>query len=313
MFSSGADNLLEKFGLANALGAVTGPAGAVWPYRFVTNVFEALVHQLPKRISIETNTPVRNIAIAEPKSDLPYISNTPRGVISSRAVVHATNGHVGHLLPCMRGKIVSLRGQMTVQKLPDQKDIKSQSWILEYGKGYNYMTQNASTGEYFLGGGFMQGGNSGLDNIGNPEDNQQDTLALCHLHGVLPHVFKTSESSNDQASKECHGSILKSAWTGILGYSCDGRPWVGKLPSTISERRPEHLPTSSPVMPGEWIAAGFCGNGMVYCWRTGQAVASMIWKDETPEWFPESLLPTERRFQSSVAEDIAAYWLDLSS
>ena len=176
---------------------------------------------------------------------------------------------------------------------------RERSWLLRYSKGYDYLTQNPKTGDYFLGGGALQGG---LEDIGNAADDEQSFLALCHLSGALPRMFGPAGGSGALSS------TLKASWTGTLGFSCDGRPWVGKLPESLSERQPRF---AEGVRGGEWIAAGYCGSGMVYCWKSGQGIASMILGHDM-SWFPESLLVTEQRFRSSDARDMAAYWLDLT-
>lgn len=297
------DEARKKFGMPHIFGAITGPSGAIWPYRFVTSVFENLRSKYPDRIHIETNTPVRSLTTSSSESRYPYVATTPRGEIQAKHVVHATNGHAAYLLPRLQGKIFPIRGQMTVQNLSGSNKPanlgSTRSWLPRYSKGYDYLTQNPATGDYFLGGGALQGG---LDDIGNSADNEQSFLALCHLSGALPRMF--GAASGDDALS----STVKASWTGTLGFSCDGRPWVGKLPKEITERYPrfEHGGTG-----GEYIAAGYCGSGMVYCWRSGRGIADMILGRDM-SWFPECLLPTESRYRSSDSRDMVAYWLDLT-
>lgn len=284
-------------------GVITGPSGAIWPYRFVTSVFENLLSKFPDRIQIETNTPIKSLTTANSPTKYPYLVRTPRGTIQCSNVVHATNGHVAHLVPRLRGKIFPIRGQMTVQSLTGAEKPANmgseRSWLPRYSKGYDYLTQNPVTGDYFLGGGALQGG---LEDIGNPSDEEQSFLALCHLSGALSRMFGAASGSSALSS------TVKASWTGTLGFSCDGRPWVGGLPAEITERHPRF---ENGGGGGEYIAAGYCGSGMVYCWKSGRAVADMILRRDT-RWFPESLLATESRYRSSDARDMAAYWLDLT-
>jgi glycine/D-amino acid oxidase-like deaminating enzyme len=175
------------------------------------------------------------------------------------------------------------------------------SWFLRYSKSFDYMTQNPKTGYFFLGGGVLQGDAHGVSDVGNPNDREHNFLSRCHLTGVLPRLF-TAGSSDDGHS------ILKSSWTGTMGYSCDGRPWVGRLPSRISGRSVKVKYGTREC--GEWIAAGFCGSGMVYCWMSGQALAAMM-GGKTPGWFPEALLPTEKRFQSCDVSDLAGFFFEM--
>ena len=171
------------------------------------------------------------------------------------------------------------------------------------------MTQNPASGDFFLGGGTLQSGNKGLKPLGSTADDRLDDLALDYLKGVLGKAFVPQQDSDVQLDEELGQSSLVSSWTGIMGFSCDDRPWVGKLPSVISERHPQHKEGGEY---GEWIAAGFCGMGMVNCWRSGRALASMI-LGETVDWFPKSLLPTEERFQSCSTKDMASHWLSVAT
>ena len=291
-------------------GAITGPAGAVWPYRLVTGAFDNLMKKYPDRISIETNSPVLSIAVKESESEYPYTSKIPRGSINSKHIIHATNGHASHLLPRMRGKIVPLRGQMSVQRRSGAANVGStRSWLFKNAKEFNYMTQNPASGDYFLGGGTLQSGDGGLEPLGSTADDQQDLLALGYLQTVLGKSLAPEDVRNGESSGKVGDPSLVSSWTGVMGFSCDDRPWVGKLSPEISDRRPK---CTAGAECGEWIAAGFCGMGMVNCWRAGQAVAlTMMGKDV--DWFPESLLPTMERFQTASTEEMATHWVSVST
>jgi glycine/D-amino acid oxidase-like deaminating enzyme len=206
----------------------------------------------------------------------------------------------------MRGKIFPLRGQMTVQASERSKSNlgSERSFLLTHGKGFDYMTRNVRTGDFFLGGGVFQGGNGGLDDIGNSADDEQNFLAICHLSGVLSRITRPSEDK-DGPSDDAMPPTMKSSWTGIIALSCDGKPWVGELPTGISGRE---LKSKQSLSSGEWIAAGYSGSGMVYCWRSGQAIAAMIRGQEVGDWFPKCLLPTTNRFNSVGPEEIVIHF-----
>ena len=69
---------------------------------------------------------------------------------------------------------------------------------------------------------------------------------------------------------------VKALWTGIMGFSADLQPWVGRVPHAVSDRAvlpPMPIPTHrsltsasllekdvavrSLAAPGEWVSAGF--------------------------------------------------------
>ncbi|KAK2729487.1 FAD dependent oxidoreductase superfamily protein [Colletotrichum kahawae] len=59
-------DLVKEWNVKVGFGTIVHKAGAVWPYRLETGIFERLLGQYSNRLSIETNTPV--IAIAQSPS-----------------------------------------------------------------------------------------------------------------------------------------------------------------------------------------------------------------------------------------------------
>lgn len=78
------------------------------------------------------------------------------------------------------------------------------------------------------------------------------------LSGVVGTYLRAFLATHFPALGE--GVEVEAEWTGVLGLTCDGRPFVGPLPGR----------------PGVLVAAGFCGNGMPRCFGAGKAVARMI-------------------------------------
>lgn len=62
----------------------------------------------------------------------------------------------------------------------------------------------------------------------------------------------------------------------------------------------------SLAAPGEWIAAGYSGEGMAHAFLSGRAVAYMLLGQEEAikDWFPDSLRVTEQRWKKARAEDL---------
>jgi glycine/D-amino acid oxidase-like deaminating enzyme len=293
---------LQRFGSVNAIGCMTGPAGALWPYKYVGGVVSALIRaRKHPNFTIETNTPVESIVISE-ESEYPYEIITSRGAIQARCVIHCTNGHAGHLLPGLRGKLFPIRGQMTLQAVPPffSRVGSKKSWTLHYCPGYDYITQSPlPTGEMYLGGGLLQAllsGNVLMEDIdvGNVRDDQQSEEALNVLEGVIEERFQNG----------C-GARIMNKWTGIMGFTIDDLPMVGKVPSEISGRDPGRN------LNNEWVAAGFNGSGMVHCWLTGKALAEMVLHGEENigDWFPAKAFAcsSERHQRASLEERISAF------
>jgi glycine/D-amino acid oxidase-like deaminating enzyme len=261
---------------------MTGPAGALWPYRFVGGVLSVLSNkQKYPNFLIEAHTPVESIAISKASVEYPYELRTPRGIITAQRVIHCTNAHSGHLLPSLREKIFPVRGQMTLQSTPPSfpRVGNKHSWVLHYSPGFesfDYITQSPlPSGEIYLGGGLLKGlsGNVRVDDldIGNVRDDQQSEGALKALEGAI-----------EARLRDGKGITLLNKWTGIMGFTIDDLPIVGRVPYSISGR------SLRTERSNEWVAAGFCGSGMEYCWLTGKAVAEMVLtgNEDIGDWFP---------------------------
>ncbi|KAL2808275.1 FAD dependent oxidoreductase-domain-containing protein [Aspergillus granulosus] len=296
-------DVLSELCLPQARGIVTGPAGAIWPYRFITGVLGRLKDEFPQDLVIETNTPVTGIQenCGDETSSLRYLVHTTRGPISARHVIHCTNAHASHLIPGLRGRIYPIRGQMSAQHPGDKFPFHGteHSWIFNYERGFDYLTQltESDTGKMMMfGGGFAQGEQGGLADLGIAADSELSLYADIHLSGALSAVFGRENWGNvPQPSVE-------SMWTGNMCFSADGFPWVGRLPGSLTRRR-------GGLGGSEWISAAFSGEGMVMAWFCGKAVGKMLLLDENDltesestdlDWLPAQMLITDQRIEKAV-------------
>lgn len=282
-----ADHALPQFGIQNAAAVLSGPAGAAWPFRLVTAVFRSLLVRHQARFSIETFTPAERI-IETGNKEYPYSIQTPRGNLRTKHIVHCVEGHVSHLLPGLRGIIWPRRGQMTVQTPGDRiKAFKGKySWAFIFRHFFDYVTQNAATGEIFIGGGDLDVDENASEYLASTADDVEMMLNKIHLRGVLHEVFGTENSKSEEQPR------LKASWSGIMGFSIDGYPMVGKLPEEAAHRRAGN----------EWIAAGYGGYGMVNSWLCGQTVAEMLLGRTVTTGMPERYYMSPARFSSLVKE-----------
>ena len=226
----------EKFRVSkDCVGAITYPAGQISPYKFVTQVVEMLVDN---GVSLQTDTPVTSVIRNGDK----WCVKTPRGEILASNVVHATNGYVAYLLPAFKTIIKPTRGHMTVQippkSLSEPPLDRTYSFIYEDGKFDYFIQQPAYDGcKLILGGGYYRDPQPTTANDAEePEDSQQ------YLCNQLPKVFRW-EGEEDPAKR------LYMGWSGIMGFSEDGFPWVGPVSEEIGGGR------------GQWICAGYTGEG----------------------------------------------------
>ncbi|KAH9923353.1 FAD dependent oxidoreductase [Fomitopsis serialis] len=333
-----AKEAVEKYHLSpDTLGCIYGSGGAMHPYRFVTSLLAKLLDKHSDNFHVATHTPC--LAIIAPSADSPhYVIETSRGPITALHIVHATNGWCSHLLEPLRTKVIPARGVMSAQRpgtlLRNSTLDGYRSFVFYRGtSGYDYLTQ-LPTGEHELmyGGGWAQSCENSLPDIGITDDSVFNFAGAAHLAGSLPLYFGGDNWGGEAVpAEEPEGEVrwgigrTKAQWSGILGISTDLLPWVGRLPAKVSGR-PEPRASSAdrfvPVSekegsclhlasPGEWLAAGYTGEGMVHAWMSGRALAYMILdqEDALEDWFPDILRVTEKRWKKASVDTLVARFM----
>ncbi|KAJ5758597.1 hypothetical protein N7520_005753 [Penicillium odoratum] len=267
-------------------------AAALWPYRLFTALYKDLLKDKHGRFTLETNTPVTSISLdqnATPGSAT-YLLQTPRGSIRARHVIHCTNGHAGHLIPGLVGKLWPVRATMSRQKLgPSFPLLGNQvSWTYRSKPtmdpstaiasiGLYYAQQNAKTGDLWIGGEMQR-----IDDILSSDDSVVSEQAKMNLTSIVPKMLHGAEPVKTIG-----------VWSGIMGFTADGLPMVGQLPNAFTGRTGR----------GEWIAAGYNGHGMDKAWSCGEAVARMLLGEGVPSWMPNCFLLGEERLKVIREQD----------
>ncbi|KDQ54468.1 hypothetical protein JAAARDRAFT_196390 [Jaapia argillacea MUCL 33604] len=321
-----------KYHLMGVHGAIVGRAGALSPYRLTTSIFSRLLEDRDS-LTLHPNTVVTDIccradglytvttaASSQDETRLPTKPETSseskeavpdnQRTIRARMIIHATNAYASNLLPGLTSKIIPVRGQMTcLRPLPSAehqslcKTILSPdcSWSFVFDKGFDYLATRPC-GDVMLGGGWAQGSGGGLDDVGISSDADNSVLASSHLLGLLPTVFD---------KKVLTGVDVKGVWSGAIGMSADLLPWVGQVPESVSKRK------GGSNAKGEWVCAGFSGEGMVNAWGCGEALAKMVvekfrckpvGKIRDHLVLPPDMIITESRVCKASLSDLAKAW-----
>lgn len=299
----------------STVGCMSTVAGAVHPYRLVTGILTRLLNSYQSSFDLFTHTPC--VGITTSPDDHGYIVETPRGSIRAAHVVHATNGWASHLLPGLRGKIFPARGVMTAQKaregLGRMPDMESKStWtgtrsFVFYPSSsvgeFDYLTQQrAGTGgdsyppphgELMLGGGFSQ---AVVADTGCGDDSDWTPAVGEHLRQALGAYFSVADDRNGEKEGQ---EEVEQTWSGILGISADERPWVGRIGPVITTRREGGEGGEGLAAGGEWIAAGYTGEGMVHAWMSGKALAGMVLGLDRDCGLPEVFIVSEERWRKA--------------
>ncbi|KAH7127290.1 FAD dependent oxidoreductase [Dactylonectria macrodidyma] len=276
------ETCIKSFGVHGAVGGATLPAGVVWPYRMVCNVFQHLLQRNPDRLSIDTRTPVTSVTY-DPDSNptRPYVVKSTRGTLRAAKVIHCTNGHSGHLVPNLCGRIFPLTGTMSVQDMRDQaEDIGTDvSWAIHQEAnidedglshdGLQYLLPNAKSKLFFHGGDRVRV----LDAI-SADDSKMYAESVALIQNELQRFFGAKSQPE-----------VVSAWSGTMCFTADSTPLVGRLPTSLTTRQGND----------EWIAAGYNGYGMPNAFLCGEVLASLVMGQEVPEYFPKCYSLNEAR------------------
>lgn len=236
---------------------LTEGAASLWPYKLITHILEKLVKS--GRLNLQTTTPVTSIT----SSDSEHIVQTPRGSIIAKTVILATNGYTSAILPQFSDLIVPVRGEMSALIPPKNSTILPNSYgmVAALGQAANnddYLIQRPYEGVPNPAGHLMFGGGRGegtLPTVGISDDSVIDEGAAAYLRRSLLKLLKLDGETEGLEE-------LKAAaqWTGIMGYSRDNHPWVGKVP----EKK------------GLWLCGGYTGHGMPNGTLCGKAVVEMV-------------------------------------
>jgi hypothetical protein len=160
-------------------------------------------------------------------------------------------------------------------------------------------------------------GSDSWNEVGCTDDSTWDNRIASRLSGALPGYYGPENwgaeaTPVDGGDNGWYEGRVKALWSGILGISADERPWVGRVPPKISGRK-EPSKKATPAKkgeadvvltapPGEWISAGYSGEGMVHAWLSGKAVGYMVMGRDGEVKLPKPLLVTEKRWKDAQLE-----------
>ncbi|KAG2357782.1 FAD dependent oxidoreductase [Suillus spraguei] len=270
------------------------PAHNLWPLKLVTKLYrhaEAHTGQYAS-LSLHTRTPVTAVTHETTDNSSTYTVVTSRGNISCSRVVHATNAYASYLLPFLAGPdgIIPTRGQvMATRASVGAGQTKIQSWSGNEGFTYWFprpVTHDTEKPLIIIGG----SRNAVVPSYELYVDDDSETHPLVGkaLREFLPAVFEGKYNTNLEPEME---------WTGIMGYTKMGDPFVGPIADLL---------VGSPdrdLYKKQYIAAGYASHGMPRAFGCAEVIAQMIiaeisgkeWKE--PDWLPRRYLTWNRRVE----------------
>jgi len=132
-----------------------------------------------------------------------------------------------------------------------------------------------------FGGGRSYAANAGL---GVSDDSSIDEPAAAYLREELNVLLDLGNEGRElEASHE---------WSGIMGYSRDGHPWVGGVGEELGGGE------------GLWVCAGFTGHGMPNTCLSAKGVVELMFGGEAG--VPRCYLVSEERLERARSLDEVA-------
>ncbi|RCI09166.1 hypothetical protein L249_1505 [Ophiocordyceps polyrhachis-furcata BCC 54312] len=225
---------LRELRLGEAVvGAVVQKVAATcWPYKLVAAVLESLLEKDDGMMNLQTGTPVR-------------------GDLSAPDVVLATNGYTSYLVPGMADLIVPVQGQVCALRPPsdDAEELKhSHSWLPTASDDY-LMQRPGSKGLLIFGGErcSVPGGRIGISH-----DDDVDPVIGARLRRAMAPAMRLRPRG---AGPERDVLEAEAEWSGVMGYSRDGHPWVGAVPGRflgVDDEEKESNPEEEDEAAGLW-------------------------------------------------------------
>lgn len=254
------------------VGAIGVPAASLWPYKFVTGLMAKLVES--GKVNLQTQTVVKSIA-DDDYADAAVL-HTNRGALRARKVVHATNGWLGHLIPELRDFVSPVRGNVvhlasqasTVAASALGFDQKYSYWLRYSEKDYDYLIQRE--------GGDVVVGRANTGRRATGDDSATDLQPMAHLRGF---GYEVARSPTTNAADS-----VDQSWSGILAFTEDSSPFVGRLPFTGRSH--------------QWVCGGYHGIGMTKAFRSAEMLTFLMLGIEPPSDYPRSMLLTPGRLRT---------------
>ncbi|KOS21561.1 putative oxidoreductase [Escovopsis weberi] len=275
---------LEALRLVNARGAVVqSHAAKCWPYKLVAWILEALIAENPAaRFNLQTWTPVTQLQRSEGSGA--WEVWTARGNVVADQVLLATNAYTSHLVPAFADLIVPVRGQVAALETPEGNVPLEHSHVWLPGRSDNYLIERDGPVGPIIVGGERLSVPPGGEGVWKDDTIDEEVARL--LRRSL-HLALKLRPAGQYEEEELKADF---EWTGIMGYSKDGYPWVGPVPSQLCGgaglRAENH---------GLWVCAAYTGHGMPLAARCAVGVAGMMTGEETGVTIPGEFLMTPER------------------
>jgi glycine/D-amino acid oxidase-like deaminating enzyme len=242
----GPGSIGEVVGSRRFTAALVEPAAALHPARYVFGLAAAVVRA---GVTLCEHTPATNIV----RDGTGFTVSTGHGAVRAGAVLMATNGYTGDLLPDLRRRVVPVGSYIAVtEPLPFEQAerlIPKNRMLWTYRRLLNYLRRTPDD-RLLLGG--RQDLRTGLDPARSAADLRRRIV---------------------QFFPELAGIRITHGWGGTIGITFDLLPHLGQI-------------------DGVWYALGYCGHGVALATYLGDEVGGRIAGEVDRSPFEEIPHPT---------------------
>lgn len=219
-------------------------------------------------VNFQSHTPVKSI-VTRANGELSV--ETERGSIHAKKVIYANNAYVSGLLPEYKRNIIPCKGICCRIALPAGKvaPLLNNSYIHRTKDDtLSYLIPRAD-GSIVVGGASAKFHPFRDQWYNNVDDGTLIDAVKNYYDGYMQRTFHGWETS---------GAKIDKTWSGVMGYSYDSNPHIGRI----------------PAKENQFIIAGFNGHGMPVIWLSAKELAKMV---ATQIPFEKTSMP--RLFQTS--------------
>lgn len=142
--------VVQISGVKGAKGCFSYTAGHIWPYKLVLHLLKLAISQ---GVNLQTHTPVEKVSSTRDHRGY-WTVTTPRGSISAKTIVYASNAYTSAILPEYKNAIVPVRGVCSRIVTPTGKSPHlPNSYIIRLNSSseYDYLIPR-SDGSIIVGG-----------------------------------------------------------------------------------------------------------------------------------------------------------------
>ncbi|KAH8788188.1 FAD dependent oxidoreductase-domain-containing protein [Diaporthe sp. PMI_573] len=245
--------------LKGAQACFAWPASTLQPWKLAAHIMRSNV-ALEPRFNLQTYTTVRQITGGDKPGR--WVVHSDRGQIECSQVVHATNAYGAAVEPSLRGLVIPTP-HMCNKVVPPASFAGSKALrnsygvLLPDGALFSVNPRPTSDGVIMFGGSNPRQRKFKEWLEKHPERWTDDGLSEFPEITAAVKALAEEQLEGWAAAVPGPGTLYDYSWSGIIGNTTDGVPFIGELPG----------------LPGQWICAGHNGHGMA---RTFTAAPGLV-------------------------------------